>query len=119
MTLNEAITEYVTLIKEIDNFQGTRMETGVKLSYFENERVRLHGIIAEKLECDYDRLKDIFSNLDILVGYPNNTIRHMTETLERLLTCQEGKQFLEGRLYKLNSIYGTITETRPMSRDEK
>ena len=84
----------------------------------EQRRVELHKAIFKNLpyECDIDdpeiyiRSKAIMSNLDKIIGFepPEHITAGICYKLNRLLTCQEGQYYMQGKIKRLRATYGVI-----------
>ncbi len=112
--MKELIKEYLETIKNIQECN----EAGLIPYELNSERVRLHRKIADYLglknESEYLRLKDIFSNMDLICSIyseceewklrDNTDIALMTNDLFWFLSSSEARLFIEGKASDLKQL---------------
>ncbi|MBQ3801802.1 MAG: hypothetical protein II837_16095 [Treponema sp.] len=113
--MKELIKEYLETIK---NIQGCN-EVGLIPYELNSERVRLHRLIADYLglknESEYLRLKEIFSNMDLICSIysdceewklrDSTDIALMTNNLFYFLSSREAVLFIEGKVSNLKQLH--------------
>ena len=112
--MRELIKEYLTTLKNIQDCN----ESGLIPYELNSERIRLHREIADYLniknEYEYLRLREIFSNMDLICGIYSEAeewklrnytdIVLMTNNLFYFLTSAEARLFIEGKVKELNHL---------------
>ncbi len=108
------IKEYLETIKNIQECN----EVGLIPYELNSERVRLHRKIADYLdlknEIEYLRLKEIFSNMDLICSIyseceewklrDSTDVALMTNNLYWFLTSAEAKMFIQGDVKELKHL---------------
>lgn len=110
----EALTKYIDTIRKMENSQ--KQDPFFNVYFYEVEKNLILFDIATKMDLhnniknSYTRLKIILSNLDVACGYNMRISSQVfATTLERLLLSDEGILFIDGKIDRLNTLYGTIT----------
>lgn len=123
--MKELIREYLETIKNIQECN----EVGLVPYELNSERIRLHRKIADYLdlknESEYLRLKEIFSNMDLICSIyseceewklrDSTDIALMTHDLFWFLSSSEARLFIDGKvsdLKRLPCIQNHIKEIR-------
>ena len=113
--MKELIKEYLETIKNIQECN----EVGLIPYELNSERVRLHRLIADYLglknESEYLRLKEIFSNMDLICSIysdceewklrDSTDIALMTNNLFYFLSSREAVLFIEGKVSNLKQLH--------------
>jgi len=110
----EVLTKYIDTIRKMESSQ--KQDPFFNVYFYESEKNLILFDIATKMDLhhniknSYTRLKIILSNLDVACGYNTQISSEVfATTLERLLLSDEGILFIDGKIDRLNTLYGTIT----------
>lgn len=113
--MKELLVEYLEIIKNIQDYEG---EGGFPIYSLNQERLRLHRMIADymniKNELEYIKLKEIFANMDLICRLyskceewklkDHTDIVLMADNLKRFLTSAEAKMFIQGDVKELKHL---------------
>lgn len=112
--MKELLKDYLRVVRSIQSCG----EAGIAVYSLNNERIRLHKKIADyfglKGEVGYLRLKEVFSNMDLVCGLysaceewklkDETDISLMADNLNRFLGSAEARLFLEGDVEELKNL---------------
>ncbi len=111
----ELLKEYLEIIKNVQEYEG---EGGFPIYSLNQERIRLHRMIADymdvKNEWEYLKLKEIFANMDLICKLysdceewklENHTdVVLMANDLYKFLTSAEAKMFIQDDVKELKHL---------------